>query len=88
MARGYRERGQLIEARELLAPLVADGRTDLAGVLADVLADLGLTDDAEHAYRVAIALDDGEAMNNFALFCRPGPSGGGGGHVRARHRGR
>jgi Tfp pilus assembly protein PilF len=64
----YRERGQLVEAYELLTPLVADGRIVLAGVLADVLADLGLTDDAEHAYRLATTGDDGEAMNNFALF--------------------
>lgn len=68
LARGYLERGQLVEAHELLAPLVADGRIDLAGVLADVLADLGLTDDAEHAYQLATGGDDGEAMNNFALF--------------------
>ncbi|ALG08242.1 hypothetical protein AOZ06_16160 [Kibdelosporangium phytohabitans] len=68
LARGYRERGQLIEAHELLAPLVAGGRTDLAGVLADVLADLDLADDAEQAYQVAIASNDGEAMNSFALF--------------------
>lgn len=68
LARGYRERGQLVEAYELLAPLVADGHIVLAGVLADVLADLGLTDDAEHAYRLATTGDDGEAMNKFALF--------------------
>ena len=68
LARGYLERGQLVEAHELLAPLVADGRIELAGVLADVLADLGLTADAEHAYRLATSGDDGEAMNNYALF--------------------
>jgi Tfp pilus assembly protein PilF len=68
LARGYLERGRLVEAHELLAPLVADGRIELAGVLADVLADLGLTDDAEHAYHVATSRDDSEALNNFALF--------------------
>ncbi|WP_214369459.1 tetratricopeptide repeat protein [Pseudonocardia sp. H11422] len=68
LARGYIERGQLIEAQELLAPLVIGGRTDLAGVLADVLADLGATDEAESAYRMAITEDDSQVMNNFALF--------------------
>jgi Tfp pilus assembly protein PilF len=68
LARGYLERGRLVEAHELLAPLVAAGRIELADVLADVLADLGLTDDAEHAYRVATSGDDSGAMNNFALF--------------------
>ena len=50
LARGYLEQGRLIEAHELLGPLVAAGRDDLADVLADVLADLDLTDDAENAY--------------------------------------
>src|ERR1700716_2336177 len=68
LARGYLERGQLVEAHELLAPLVAGGRIDLADVLADVLADLGLNDDAEAAYRIATAGEDSQAMNNFALF--------------------
>jgi Tfp pilus assembly protein PilF len=68
LARGYLERGQLIEAHELLAPLVAGGRIDLADVLADVLADLGVNDDAEAAYRIATAGEDSQAMNNFALF--------------------
>lgn len=68
LARGYLERGRLIEAQELLGPLVAAGRDDLADVLADVLADLGMTDDAESAYRLAIAEGDSKAMNNFALF--------------------
>lgn len=68
LARGYLERGQLVEAHELLAPLVADGRVDLAGVLGDVLADLALAEDADAAYRVAVAADDGEAMTNYALF--------------------
>lgn len=68
LARGYLERGQLVEAHELLAPLVAGGRVDLAGVLGDVLADLGLAVDADAAYRIAIAADDSEAMSNYALF--------------------
>jgi Tfp pilus assembly protein PilF len=68
LARGYLEQGRLIEAHELLGPLVAAGRADLSDVLADVLADLGLTDDAERAYLVAVGEDDSKAMNNFALF--------------------
>ncbi|MGW6443195.1 tetratricopeptide repeat protein [Lentzea sp. NPDC055074] len=68
LARGYLEQGRLIEAHELLGPLVATGRADLSDVLADVLADLGLTDDAERAYLVAVDQGDSKAMNNFALF--------------------
>ncbi|MFS8095706.1 tetratricopeptide repeat protein [Lentzea alba] len=68
LALGYLEQGRLIEAHELLGPLVAAGRADLSDVLADVLADLGLTDDAERAYLMAVDEDDGKAMNNFALF--------------------
>ncbi|MEJ2853275.1 MULTISPECIES: hypothetical protein [unclassified Saccharothrix] len=68
LARGYLERGRLIEAQELLGPLVAAGREDLADVLADVLADLGMTADAEAAYLVAVARGDSKAMNNYALF--------------------
>lgn len=68
LARGYLERGRLIEAQELLGPLVAAGRDDLADVLADVLADLGMTSDAESAYLLAVAGGDSKAMNNFALF--------------------
>ena len=68
LARGYLERGRLIEAQELLDPLVAAGRDDLADVLGDVLADLGMTADAEAAYLLAVAEGDSKAMNNFALF--------------------
>ncbi|MDX8147251.1 tetratricopeptide repeat protein [Lentzea sp. BCCO 10_0061] len=68
LALGYLEQGRLIEAHELLGPLVAAGRDDLADVLADVLADLDLTDDAENAYLLAVASGDSKAMNNFALF--------------------
>lgn len=68
LARGYLERGLLIEAHELLGPLVTAGRDDLADVLGDVLADLGMTDDAETAYLLAVAGGDSKAMNNFGLF--------------------
>lgn len=68
LARGYLDQGRLIEAQELLVPLVEAGRDDLADVLADVLADLDLTQDAERAYLVAVASGDSKAMNNFALF--------------------
>jgi Tfp pilus assembly protein PilF len=68
LACGYVERGRLIEAHELLGPLVAAGRDDLADVLADVLADLDLPDEAESAYLLAVAGGDCRAMNNFALF--------------------
>jgi Tfp pilus assembly protein PilF len=68
LARGYLERGRLIEAQELLGPLVAAGRDDLADVLGDVLADLDLTDEAETAYLLAVAEGSSKAMNNFALF--------------------
>jgi Tfp pilus assembly protein PilF len=68
LARGYLERGRLIEAQELLDPLVAAGRDDLADVLGDVLADLGMTDEAETAYLLAVAGGSSKAMNNFALL--------------------
>ncbi len=68
LARGYLERGRLIEAQELLGPLVAAGRDDLADVLGDVLADLGMRDDAEAAYLLAVAEGNSKAMNNFGLF--------------------
>ncbi|MCR3754561.1 tetratricopeptide repeat protein [Lentzea californiensis] len=68
LARGYLDQGRLIEAQELLDPLVAAGRDDLADVLADVLADLDLSQDAERAYLMAVASGDSKAMNNFALF--------------------
>jgi hypothetical protein len=54
--------------KELLTPLVEAGRIELAGILADVLDDLGEYGKAEVAYREATRAGDPAALNDYAMF--------------------
>ncbi len=68
LARAYLERGYRYEAVELLAPRVAAGRTELAGRLGDALAGIDDYDDAENAYRTAIATGQVGVANDLAVL--------------------
>jgi Tfp pilus assembly protein PilF len=62
------ERGRLDDAIALLEPIVAEGRLDLAGLLADIFDDADNTERAEHFYLLAVEQGDLEALNDYGVF--------------------
>ncbi|WP_329051163.1 tetratricopeptide repeat protein [Amycolatopsis sp. NBC_01488] len=64
------ETGDLEDAKQVLVDAVANGQTNLAGLLGDVADDLEDDELAESSYRQAVDAGDKDALNDYGVFLR------------------
>ncbi|WP_103349829.1 tetratricopeptide repeat protein [Amycolatopsis sp. CA-128772] len=64
------ETGDLEGAKQVLVAAVANGQTNLAGLLGDVADDLEDDELAEASFRQAVDAGDNDALNDYGVFLR------------------